>query len=827
MSAECPVCGRRVPGDGAGHVERCLRRPRVRAYAELEEGEEGEEDGSYGEDSKLDAYEEADEEEVEDEEAEEEEVEGGGVLGSSSSKRSRVGASAKSKKKAKVRFSGALVDDWEDSSFLRRTAGTSPEPLATAYGASVSREAHDRLFEYQREGLRWLFLLYKRDGGGILGDEMGLGKTVQLCCHLESIALSAGDLSPRAQSASLVVCPATLLHHWLREMHTWAPSLRVVIMHAMSPTFLELSQLGDGAMRGLRKLLRSPDPLVVLTSYDGVRANMQALLSVEWTAICLDEGQKIRNPEADVSAACKQLRGRHRLILSGTPIQNSLKELWSLFDFVCPGKLGSLEVFEVEISKPIREGAYKSASKFQSELGVRSAIALQSIIMPHLLRRKKEDLKEVTSLTAKSEKVLFCRLTPRQREMYLEVVNSKLVRKILKRELSNAFAALTMLRKICNHPDLASADGKLRWADVKRELDAAAAEGEEEEGEGVYDGSSGGATWDDSGKLVILSKLLSTWKRDGDKVLVFSQSRGMLDMVECLLRTSGYSFLRLDGSTPVSRRSHIISAFNDDADTFVMLLTTKTGGVGISLTSANRVVLIDPCWNPQTDCQARERSWRIGQKRDVSIYRLITKGTIEEKMYERQIFKLLLSNRILQNAKQKGLFTPNTLKDLFALKDFDDGELPSAGALSCRDVATSSASSEDAVNSKDNKILQALFDGTSICAVYDHNFLESQFMSSMLAEATTKTANDIVEKAKRRLQTSGARGAMSHQQSSSIQFDILQRIKAIFGDSSSLSSQQIIREFGDVSAEEAPIFREMLRRVATLRNGKWIQLSQT
>lgn len=279
---------------------------------------------------------------------------------------------------------GRMVDDWEERTFLGRTRDIDMTAyfVATDHGMRVCNRSWSKLFDYQREGVSWLCRLYRERQGGILGDEMGLGKTAQVCCHLNSIA------SELPNASFLVVCPATLMRHWLNESHAWAPSLRVVIMHAVSDTFEELRLLGEETIaRAVRKLQESSiQGVVVVMSYEGLRANISSISVIQWTAICLDEGQKIRNPDAEITLACKRLKASHRVILSGTPIQNSLLELWSLMDFACPGKLGTREVFDVEIATPIREGNYRNASKFRAELGVRTAVALQELIRPFLLR---------------------------------------------------------------------------------------------------------------------------------------------------------------------------------------------------------------------------------------------------------------------------------------------------------------------------------------------------------------------------------------------------------------------------------------------------------
>jgi DNA excision repair protein ERCC-6 len=362
------------------------------------------------------------------------------------------------------------------------------------------------------------------------------------------------------------------------------------------------------------------DGIAVITSYEGMRRNREALSSIEWTAVCLDEGQKIRNYTADITVACKELPSYHRIILSGTPIQNSLKELWSLFDFVYPGRLGTLQVFETEFANPIRAGGFMNASKLQYEIAIRCAATLQRIVRPYLLRRRKADLALIAKLPAKTERVLFCTISDRQRDIYKEIISSNEVRNVIAKRIP-AFRAITTLRKLCNHPILVYQNGKIVWQAAESNLfankrkslynmdiDKVRYDSDDEDDVEQNDflnliqksESGKGISWVDSGKLLVLSKILPLWYKENHKVLIFSQTVSMLYLIEDMLQEMNFTYLKLDGHTPVGKRSQLISTFNEpNSKYFVMLLTTRTGGVGISLTAANRVILFDPDWNPQ------------------------------------------------------------------------------------------------------------------------------------------------------------------------------------------------------------------------------------
>ncbi|XP_037074446.1 DNA excision repair protein ERCC-6-like, partial [Pollicipes pollicipes] len=368
------------------------------------------------------------------------------------------------------------------------------------------------------------------------------------------------------------------------------------------------------------------------------------------------------------------MRTPHRLILSGSPLQNNLRELWSLFDFVFPGKLGTLPVFMAQFAVPITQGGYTNASDTQVVTAFRCAQVLRDTIAPYLLRRLKADVQQTLQLPTKNEQVLFCRLTDAQRTMYQEYLQSDSLRRILQGRLK-VFVGLIAMRKICNHPDLLSGA-----PDPEQELE----QGSEPEA-GRY------GFWRRSGKMVVLSALLQMWRRQQHKVLLFTQSRQMLCILEAFLVSCDYPFLKMDGTTTVGSRQKLIGRFNSEPDLFVFLLTTRVGGLGVNLTGANRVVIFDPDWNPSTDQQARERAWRIGQQRHVTIYRLLTAGTIEEKIYHRQIFKQFLTNRVLKDPKQQRFFKSNDLHDLFTLT-----EDPCDGADEARNGAEGASRTETA-----------------------------------------------------------------------------------------------------------------------------------
>ncbi|EZA51499.1 DNA excision repair protein ERCC-6 [Ooceraea biroi] len=522
----------------------------------------------------------------------------------------------------------------------------------------VPQSIWKRLYRYQGVAIQWLWELHSRKLGGLLGDEMGLGKTVEVIGFLAGLDCSellSHNGRFRGLGPTIVVCPATLMEQWVKHFHEWWPFFRVVVLHHSGGY--------NGDPEDLIESLQTGGILV--TSYNGVLRHKDLLVSNQWHYVILDEGHKIRNPQAKVSLVVKRFSTPHRLLLTGSPMQNSLKELWSLFDFILPGKLGTLPAFLEHCAAPITRGGYANASPLQEATALHVATMLKDTIAPYMLRRTKADVKHHLTLPGKNEQILFCSLTDEQKKLYKKYLCSEDVSYVLheknssRRYRARFLIALSALRKICNHPDLF-------W--YTREL------GSDEDINLSDEMLEKFGYWKRAGKMTVVRSLLKIWQKQGHRVLLFTQGRQMMHILESLLQQDGYTYLRMDGTTAMSQRQQTIQTFNNDSSYFVFLLTTRVGGLGVNLTGANRVIIYDPDWNPATDAQARERAWRIGQNKQVTIYRLITAGTIEEKMYHRQIFKLLLSNKVLDEPHQRRLFKTSDLVELFNFNEPIDGE---------------------------------------------------------------------------------------------------------------------------------------------------------
>ena len=526
----------------------------------------------------------------------------------------------------------------------------------------IPGDIYPSLFDYQKTGVQWLWELYSQRVGGIVGDEMGLGKTIQIIAFLAGLHYSKKITKP-----IIVVAPATVMKQWVNEFHTWWPPFRVSILHTSGSGMIDLGresreedELMSAAPRSigkkpLTKAQKSAKNIVdrvieeghiLVTTYSGLQTYAELLIPIDWEYAVLDEGHKIRNPNTAITIYCKELRTANRIILSGTPMQNNLVELWSLFDFVFPMRLGTLVNFRQQFEFPIRQGGYANASNLQVQTAMQCAETLKETISPYLLQRFKADV--ASDLPKKSEQVLFCKLTKFQRDTYENFLTSDDLKAIMNGKRQVLYG-VDILRKICNHPDLQDH----KTLSIKP----------------GYNYGSGAK----SGKMQVVKALLELWKEQGNKTLLFAQHRIMLDILEKFIGSiGGFNYRRMDGTTPIHTRQGLVDEFNNNPIAHVFLLTTKVGGLGVNLTGANRVIIYDPDWNPSTDVQARERAWRLGQKREVMIYRLMTAGTIEEKIYHRQLFKQFLINKILKDPKQRQTFQMKDLHDLFTLGGADE-----------------------------------------------------------------------------------------------------------------------------------------------------------
>lgn len=438
---------------------------------------------------------------------------------------------------------------------------------------------------YQGQGLDWLAFLHQYGFGGILADDMGLGKTIQTLAHLLRLKANQQLTGP-----ALLVCPTSLISNWRSEAHKFSPSLNVMVLH------------GQDRHRYFEQL---PQQDLVITTYGLVARDIELLQQQQFSLAILDEAQAIKTPSAKVSKAVKQLNAGQRLCLTGTPMENHLGELWSLFDFVMPGFLGSEGQFSRYYRKPIeKEGNFELKRE------------LLGRIAPFLLRRTKAEVAQ--ELPAKTEMVQTIPLPPQQRMLYESVrvameakVRELLANKGMAKSQIEFLDALLKLRQICCDPQLV----KLEQASAVQE----------------------------SAKLDFLMEMLPSMLEEGRRVLIFSQFTQMLSLIESRLEAEGLAFTKLTGQT--RKRDEVIERFQS-GEVPIFLISLKAGGVGLNLTQADTVIHYDPWWNPAAENQATDRAYRIGQDKPVFVYKLICEQTIEERVMELQLQKQALADSI-------------------------------------------------------------------------------------------------------------------------------------------------------------------------------------
>ncbi|XP_077505212.1 DNA excision repair protein ERCC-6-like [Amblyomma americanum] len=532
-----------------------------------------------------------------------------------------------------------------------------------------------KLYAYQKEGLLWMWGLHLKKRGGVLGDDMGLGKTIQVVAFLSG--MFDGDMI----KSVLLVMPVSLIANWKKEFQAWAPGIAVYEYHSASKKERE---------RNLARVQRRGG--VLLTSYGMTQTNYEAFCTQNgsqflWCYLILDEGHKIKNP-TKTTKAIYEIPAKHRLVLTGTAIQNNLQELWALFNFTHQGGLvGSLATFKRQYETPINRAREKDATAGERLLGKEMSAQLRDLIQPYFLRRTKAEVLEdkvnskddkaslcpkLTFTSKKNDLVIWIYLSELQKKIYREFLESKEVANILMTKKS-PLVQLTVLKKICDHPRLLSKracvqmgmyDGMSR-EEIEEFLDR-------EEGMSMSIGDvSDVVLLKESGKMTFVLQLLAILRDEGHRTLLFSQSRKILDIIQRILTNRGFVVTRLDGTiNKLCERDRIVSQFQTKNSADVFLLTTQVGGVGLTLTSADRVIIYDPSWNPATDAQAVDRAYRIGQQKNVVVYRLITCSSVEEKIYRRQIFKDSIIKQT--TGKQKDpmrYFTKQELRELFTLEN--------------------------------------------------------------------------------------------------------------------------------------------------------------
>ncbi|ESS65473.1 transcription activator [Trypanosoma cruzi Dm28c] len=476
-----------------------------------------------------------------------------------------------------------------------------------------------KLRPYQIEGVNWLLGLFSRNINGILADEMGLGKTLQTIATLAYLKFTYGLPGPH-----LVVCPKSVMGNWYRELKQWCPALNAFKFHGTSEIRPQL----------IKSHLQPHDKLkydIIVTTFEMVIEELPTFKRIHWQYLVVDEAHKLKNEEGRVHTALDSLNTNHRLIITGTPLQNNLKELWALLHFLAPRLFENAESFE----------AWFDTASGQQDSNAMSN--MHKILAPLMIRRIKSEVS--TGIPPKKEIYVACKLTKTQRKWYMHVLakDAEALNKASGGSMSSLTNIMMNLRKVINHPYM-------------------------------MDGGEEGPPFitderivKHSGKMMILDKLLYRLRREKEekhKVLIFSQFTTMLDILEDYCGMRGFRVCRIDGNTSGYDRDAQMAAFNSpNSDYFIFLLSTRAGGLGINLQAANHVVIYDSDWNPQMDLQAQDRAHRIGQKRVVRVYRFITEGTVEEKIYRRALKKLYLDAMVVQHGRMQGRGGNNVSKE--------------------------------------------------------------------------------------------------------------------------------------------------------------------
>lgn len=442
------------------------------------------------------------------------------------------------------------------------------------------------LRDYQKTGFKWLKTLAHYGFGGILADDMGLGKTLEVIAFVQSEY-------PERRLPSLVVAPTSLLYNWEEEVRKFAPSLSVLVLDGPKPERLD-------------RLVRASEYVLIVTSYSLLRRDVEALRELQFAFCFLDEAQHIKNPETNNAKSVKAIKASGYFALTGTPIENSLIELWSIFDFIMPGYLYSHQRFRNRFELPVVKN---------NDPGAQADLRMH--INPFILRRLKKDV--LRELPEKIETRISCEMTEEQKKAYLAYLSraraefeAEVEENGFEKSRIKILALLTRLRQICCHPAL------------------------------FLENYNGG-----SGKLDLLRELARDSLAGGHRILLFSQFVTMLNLIEREFHSDGFHYLRIDGQTGSEERLRRVEAFNSGAAE-IFLISLKAGGTGLNLTGADTVIHYDPWWNPAVEDQATDRAYRIGQRRTVQVFKLLARGTIEERIAELQQKKRALIDAVIQ-----------------------------------------------------------------------------------------------------------------------------------------------------------------------------------
>jgi SNF2 family DNA or RNA helicase len=565
------------------------------------------------------------------------------------------------------------MDQLQEKPSFRGTQPTGPyKDVTLEYsGGTIPAAIAQWVRDYQFQGIEFLHELFVWQRGGLLGDDMGLGKTIQVISFLTAAFGKTGDErdakrmrkmrragGDRWYPRVLIICPGTLIKNWEAELERWG-WWQVYIYHGAATIRENALQ---AATHGRLEIM--------ITTYNTYRINKSAINTINWDCVIADECHIIKGRTAEVTQAMGDINSLCRIGLTGTAIQNNYDELWTLLNWTNPGRFASLASWRESISKPLKIGQAHDATSLQLGLARRTANKLVKNLLPNFFLRRMKSL-IAHQLPKKTDRVVFCPLTATQAEAYNNYIECDIVEYIrTSGEICDCdsgkkrgwccyteipgygkwqqytFPAIQNLQNLSNHLALLIPSGKdtiEKQSKVLETLQFALPDSYKDlyrQRDSIFNYSN----QDFCGKWKILKKLLQFWYTNGDKVLVFSLSVRLLKMLHVLFEATEYNVSYLDGQMSLEDRARAVDDFNSNSQQFVFLISTKAGGVGLNITSANKVVVFDPNWNPSYDLQAQDRAYRIGQLRDVEVFRLVSAGTIEEVVYARQIYKQQQAN---------------------------------------------------------------------------------------------------------------------------------------------------------------------------------------
>eukprot|EP00960_Hanusia_phi_P041972 755246-Hanusia_phi.AAC.2 len=519
---------------------------------------------------------------------------------------------------------------------------------------------------HQVAGVKFLYKTLMRKepnsivSGCILADEMGLGKTLQSIALIWSLMKqSPYSLTDPVVRKAIIVCPSSLVFNWANEIKKWLGDQRLKAQ--------AITKGGMNATNEVHDFVKGNVKRVLIISYDMLRRHIQILSKYQniQLVVC-DEGQKLKNIDGNKTIdSLNALSCRMRILLSGTPVQNDLDEFYAMVNWVCPGTLGAPKQFRKIFADAIVKSRDKSCSKDMQRIGKKRLRELIKRTSPIILRRTSQDI--VAQMPSKYERVIFCRPSPLQKKIYKTLLSSSELKKAIEGNSGQVvFTVISKLTKALNHPDLVTAslndDENASNCSLKINVNV----------RDFFPAEYEPLNPCHSGKLQFLFRLLEKVKASTtDRIVIVSNYTTSLDFVDTICKKLAYKTVRLDGSTEISKRSDIVSSFNNPSSgIFIFLLSSKAGGVGLNLIGGNRIILLDPSWNPAHDLQAMARVWRFGQSKPVFVYRLLTTGTIEERIFQKQIRKGELESLIIDDAGDANRhFDQGDLKDIFVFSE--------------------------------------------------------------------------------------------------------------------------------------------------------------